>query len=169
MKIPIRDFDGAPSVLAFAHDWTLGTESIEDLDVIRAELRALGAVLMVLSRTGIWSFRADDGFERFAAHDDEIEREIARLAGLYGVELAPDGSRAPTVILLDAAGDVRFAYTPSPARDPRAMRPTLAQALQTAGRSVGSPAPTRGAWRERVVSSLAAGFTMVFLGGCVVP
>jgi xanthine dehydrogenase YagT iron-sulfur-binding subunit len=166
MEIATRDFGGAPVVLAFAADWALDAESIEELDAIRAELRGLGAVLLVLSRSGIWSFRPDDDFERFAAHDAEVATEIARLAKLHGAASAPDGSIAPTVLVLDGGDHVRFRHTPG--GDATAIRPTLAQALNAAGRALAKPPPAAilVSRREWVLASLVAGFALVFFDAC---
>jgi xanthine dehydrogenase YagT iron-sulfur-binding subunit len=169
MEISTTDFGGAPIVLAFAEDWTLGLESTEELDAIRAELRGLGAVLLVLSHAGIWSFRPDDDFERFDARDDEVEAEIARLASMHGVERSSDGAIAPTVLVLDGAGKVRFAHRPN--RDAAPLRLTLAQALGAAGRALASrvrPSVLLSR-REWILSSIVAGFAFAFLDGCADP
>src|SRR4030088_181155 len=46
------------------------------LDAIRSELRGLGAGLVVVSNTGIWSFRPDDDIERFATSDRQVDEEV---------------------------------------------------------------------------------------------
>ncbi len=166
MEISTRDFGDAPVVLVFAADWTLGAESAEELDAIRAELRGLGAVLLVLCRSGIWSFRPDDDFERFAARDDETTKAIERLATLHGVARTSDGSIVPNVLVLDGAGNVRFRHTSG--SDDATIRPTLAQALNAAGRALARrpPAVILVSRREWVLASLIAGFALVFFDGC---
>ena len=51
---------GQTRVLAYVHRWTLDAEDPGTLRAIRAQLRGLGAELIILSDAGVWSFRADD-------------------------------------------------------------------------------------------------------------
>jgi xanthine dehydrogenase YagT iron-sulfur-binding subunit len=156
----------APVVLVFADDWTRGSESVDDLDVIRAELRGLGAVLAVLSRAGIWSFRPDDDFERLAGSSCDVDAEVARLVRRYGIERGRDGLMLPTVVVLDAEGRVRFQGVWS--RERGDVRSGLAGALHSAGRALleRSSEPGRMSRREWIVTSLVAGFAFVFAEGC---
>jgi hypothetical protein len=166
MRASVKDFGGAPVVLAFSDGWHVGADSEQDLGTIRAELRGLGAALVVLTRRGIWSFQPDDDFDRFVARDDDVEREIARLASHYGVAQAPDGTRAQTVLVIDGHGELRFAHTSR--RDGHALRPTLAHALATAGRALlGPPAhAVRLTRREWVITTLVAGLALAFFETC---
>jgi xanthine dehydrogenase YagT iron-sulfur-binding subunit len=167
MRFSITDFGGAPLVLAFADQWTVDTASGEELDVIRAELRGLGAALVVLSRSGVWSFRPDDDVDRFTAGDEEVAADIAELAALHGVARAPDGAVVPSLIVLDAAGRARFSRAVGPDAD--AMRPTLAQALGAAGRALATARarpPVLVSRREWALASLLAGFALIVLEGC---
>jgi len=66
---------GRPWVLAFVADWTPPREH-EDDRRIRAQLRGLGAILIVIADAGVWSFRPDDDAERFVTPDAEC-RELA--------------------------------------------------------------------------------------------
>jgi xanthine dehydrogenase YagT iron-sulfur-binding subunit len=163
MEISTRDFGGAPVVLAFASAWALGAESSEELDAIRAELRGLGAVLLVLSSTGIWSFRPDDDFERFAAYDEEVADEIERVAKVYGAPRDADGSLSTSVLVVDGSGHVRFRHARA-----AGARPPLAEALGAAGRALAkrAVAPILVSRREWVLASLVAGFALVFFDGC---
>jgi xanthine dehydrogenase YagT iron-sulfur-binding subunit len=163
MGISIADFGGAPVVLAFEPAWRSGADSSQELDVIRSELRGLGAVLVVLSDEGIWSFRADDEFERFVSRDDEIKAAIADLAKKYAVERDRDGSILPTVIVVDGKGSIRFMHASASSS---ALRPTLAQALGEAGRALSTPTKSTLllSRRELVLTSLVAGFALAFLG-----
>jgi hypothetical protein len=154
MKIPFSEFEGAPTVLLFTPEWTLGKESIEDLNAIRDGLEQVGASLIVLSGTGIWSFRPN-GDERFEAHDEEIEAEILRLASVYGVGAA--GSGASSILVLDSSGKVGFAHTT--ARD---LRSTLAHALSFMRRPP-SVSPAVHA-RKRDITRLIGALSGAFFG-----
>ncbi len=149
------DGRGRPWVLAFARSWSAASESAESLAAIRAELRGLGAVLLVLSDGGAWSFSPDDDVERIATGGVDLAGEIADAARRYGVA-------GDAVFVMDAAGVVRFAHA---AAGP--LSPSLADALGEAGRAL---ADRGGAHtfnrREWGLSSLVAGFTAAFLHGC---
>jgi xanthine dehydrogenase YagT iron-sulfur-binding subunit len=168
MRLSIADLKGSPVVLAFANDWALGESSQNELDALRAELRGLGAILVVIARTEVWTFRPDDDFDRVAEADDEMSAEIGRLVDLHRVEREPDGSVVPTILLLDAHGQLRFAC--STARGPEAMGLTLIQGLGAAGRALAarprSPAGSRISRRELVLTSLVSGFALALLDGC---
>jgi xanthine dehydrogenase YagT iron-sulfur-binding subunit len=172
VEISNTDFGSAPVVLAFERDWALVAGNAAELDAIRAELRGLGAALVVLSRSGIWLFRPDDDLERFAARDGAVEAEIARLAALYDVQPAADGSPVPTLLVLDADGDVRFSHRPD--LDAGGRRSTLAEALAAAGqalvlrpvRHAGHAPATLLSRRELALASLVGAFALVFLDAC---
>ena len=100
------DGRGRPWVLAFARSWSARRESPENMAAIRAELRGLGAVLLVLSDGGAWSFSPDDDVERIAAGGGDLAGEIADAARRYGVA-------GDAVFVIDAAGVVRFAHAPT--------------------------------------------------------
>jgi xanthine dehydrogenase YagT iron-sulfur-binding subunit len=152
------DGRGRPWVLAFARGWSAGGESAESLAAIRAELRGLGAVLLVLSDGGAWSFSPDDDVERIATGGVDLAGEIADAARRYGVA-------ADAVFVIDAGGVVRFAHVSA-----GPLSPSLADALGEAGRAL---AARTGAHtfnrREWGLTSLVAGFTAAFLHGCRTP
>src|SRR4051812_46281988 len=87
---------GLPVVVAFVDDWDVARERAEDLASIRAELRGLGAVLVILSRRGVWWFSPDDDIERAAATSDELDVAIARAKRAYGLA----GRRASAAIFV---------------------------------------------------------------------
>lgn len=156
----------APLILAFSSDWRLCGESAADLGAIRAELRGLGAVLVVLSSAGVWFFRPDDDVERFELTDDAIDAEIGRLAALYEVPRSFDGTLAPVIFVLDGGGHVRFAMRSPPGAPP--MHATLAEALASAGRQI-IAAPAASATvsrREWILGMVVAGFALAFAEGC---
>ena len=152
------DGGGRPWVLAFARGWSAAGESAESIAAIRAELRGLGAVLLVLGDGGAWSFSPDDDVERITAGDADLAAEIADAARRYGVV-------GDAVFVIDGRGVVRFAHVPA-----GSLSPSLADALGEAGRAL---AARTGAHtfnrREWGLTSLVAGFTVAFLHGCRAP
>jgi xanthine dehydrogenase YagT iron-sulfur-binding subunit len=159
----------APVVLAFASDWSLDGARAGELDAIRSELRGLGAALVVVSNTGMWSFRPDDDIERFAASDRQVDEEVARLAKVYGIERSREGEVAEAVFVLDSSGEVRFASRGSP--ETGSMHATLASALAAAGRALIAPppGPITVSRREWVTAVLVAGFALFAFDGCNTP
>jgi xanthine dehydrogenase YagT iron-sulfur-binding subunit len=167
--VPRGSRGDTPVVLAFASHWSLDGQRASELEAIRSELRGLGAALVVVSSTGIWSFRPDDEVERFAASDRQVDEEVARLAEVYEIERSGDGAMAEAVFVLDAGGEIRFASRGSPRAAP--MHATLASALAAAGRALiaPAPAPITVSRREWVTAVLVAGFALFALDGCNAP
>ena len=64
MLFALESFDRQPIVVGFLDRWSPAAP--QELDAIRAELRGLGAVLVVLADDGLFVFRPDDDVERFA-------------------------------------------------------------------------------------------------------
>jgi len=151
--LPASDARGQPRVLAFVRAWSIDREPAEDIATIRAQLRGLGAALVIASDAGVWSFRPDDDVELFARRTGRTAAELADAAARYGV--TGDG-----VFVIDADGVLRFAHaTDGP------LAPSLASALEAAGYAVTNrPATTTITRREWAVSCLVAGFGVVFLG-----
>jgi xanthine dehydrogenase YagT iron-sulfur-binding subunit len=163
----IAEVGDVPIVVAFASGWSGDDVGDGHLEAIRAELRGLGAVLVVFSDTGIWSFRPDDEIERRSRDTTE---EVERVAALYGVKRGEDGRLPLTVFVLDSEGVARFADTRARGDDVSAEEALLG-ALSSAGRSLLSrPAvPILLSRREIVVASLVAGFMLSFGFGCERP
>jgi xanthine dehydrogenase YagT iron-sulfur-binding subunit len=156
-----------PVVVAFAPGWAVEGGRTGDLASIRAELRGLGAVLVVFSDTGVWSFRPDDDIERWSPRDLDVDGEVRRVAALYGVRRRVNGAWPLTVFVLDMDGLIRFTEAPSTDGTTPPER-TLLAALSEAGRSVTSrtPGPITLSRRELVIASLVAGFVLSFGFGC---
>ncbi|HEY5935796.1 MAG TPA: (2Fe-2S)-binding protein, partial [Kofleriaceae bacterium] len=142
---------------AFIRDWLGEHEPPDELVAIRAELRGLGAELVVLSETGVWSFRPDDDVDRYGS-GPQLAREIARLAERYGVS---PGSEA--VFVVDERNQVRFAHRAS-----GALESSLADALAAAGEALLAPAapPVLFSRREWNLTALVTGFAFVLGAGC---
>jgi xanthine dehydrogenase YagT iron-sulfur-binding subunit len=158
-----RASSGEPRVLAFV---TRGFEAPgpETLRAIRAQLRGLGAELVVLSPAGAWSMRADDPPEQLAPRSNELAGDVAATAQQYGAR----GGDA--VFVVDSAGVVRFAHHPT--EQLGAVYDTLATALAIAGEAMHARAApgtvqrvlfTR---REWTVTCLVTGFAAALFASC---
>ncbi len=133
-------------MLAFVRRWQPGCD---ELAAIRAELRGLGAVLVILSDAGVWSFHPDDDLERFdtgTALPDALAEQLA-------VDRARDA-----VFVIDSVNRVRFSHVVE-------GELPLGDALAAAGNALATPIAvftlTR---RELAIASLCTGFAFVLLG-----
>jgi xanthine dehydrogenase YagT iron-sulfur-binding subunit len=154
-------------VLAFAPAWSVADEPAAALRAIRAELRGLGAELVVLARGGAWSVHADDPIEALGPADDPGERaaQIAAAAARFGVA---DGGDA--VFVIDGRGVIRFIHRP--AQPVAASAARLADALAIASRAM--HARDRHTAKDRVlftrrewsVTCLVVGCATAFLASC---
>jgi xanthine dehydrogenase YagT iron-sulfur-binding subunit len=148
---------GRPWVLAFVKAWDPVLERPEELRAIRAQLRGLGAVLVVLSDIGAWSFRPDDHIERLAT-GAETDREIAAYAEHYGVARTEDA-----VFVIDERDHIRFSHF---AEGP--LPTTLGDALRAAGTALAAQSTKRigitFTRREWALASLCTGFAFALLG-----
>jgi xanthine dehydrogenase YagT iron-sulfur-binding subunit len=117
------------------------------LEGVRAELRGLGAALIVVSSTGVFVVRPDDAVERFAPADERTE-DCA--AGLF---------------LVDERRVVRFSQTWD---DPDAVDLAAIQsALADAGLAIHSASRTATlSRRELILTTLVASLAFVFAEGC---
>jgi xanthine dehydrogenase YagT iron-sulfur-binding subunit len=152
-----------PHVLAFVRDG-LGDERPIEPSAIRAELRGLGAELVVVSPAGVWRVRADDPVEPVAGAGDALAAEVAAASDCYGVRPGDDA-----VFVIDGRGVVRFTYRVQRRGD---VWTRLSEALVIAGRGVRArdahDARQRVLFtrREWAVTCLVAGCATAFLAGC---
>jgi len=118
-------------------------------EALRAELRGLGATLVVLTPEGGLLLRPDD--------DPELLCPAPELWRQHGAREA-----APVLVLLDAQGRVRLRRSLDAAADAEAA---LGRALREAGRAM--RATPRGVGRrELLVAALAAAITAAVLDAC---
>lgn len=124
---------------------------------MRAELRGLGAELVIVAASEVWSFRPDDDLE-CAGAGENVELAANRARDRFGVPTAGDA-----LFVLDAKGLVRFAYRSA---DPIVER--LGAALASAGEAMHAPRPTTVLFtrREWNITCLVSGFALALLGGC---
>jgi xanthine dehydrogenase YagT iron-sulfur-binding subunit len=152
-----------PHVLAFVRDG-LGDERPIEPSAIRAELRGLGAELVVVSPAGVWRVRADDPVEPVAGAGDALAAEVAAASDCYGVRPGDDA-----VFVIDGRGVVRFTHRVQRRGD---VWTRLSEALVIAGRGVRArdahDARQRVLFtrREWAVTCLVAGCATAFLAGC---
>jgi xanthine dehydrogenase YagT iron-sulfur-binding subunit len=153
-----------PLLLAFLSEGSDFVVREAELGPIRAELRGLGATLVVVSAASVWQFRPDDDVEHFERRLDAAA-EVEKLSALCGI----DGSYAPTsesVFLIEPRGHVRLVSRTGPGAGSLAER--LLTALSSAGRAVvaESHRPVRISRRECVTSALLAGFALASGNAC---
>jgi len=166
--LTIASLDGQPAVLAFLDDWSPLDVPPEDLAAVRAELRGLGAVLVVLSSAGLFLFRPDDEIERFARASELDADDVTDVHAAFGLERCAGALATPALFVVDGANVVRFAYVWRDGGD--VSLAAVTEALGAAGRAVVSAKRSvLVSRRELVVTSLVAGFALMFLDGCETP
>jgi xanthine dehydrogenase YagT iron-sulfur-binding subunit len=162
-----RATGGGPRVLAFVQRGSVDDPwppDPEKLHAIRAQLRGLGAELIVLSPEGVWSMSADDPPEQVAPRSDKLAGDMAATARQYGVR---DGD---AVFVIDSDGVVRFAQHPAQPIGP--VYDTLAAALAIAGDAMHARAAVGAAQqvlftrREWTATCLVTGFATALFAGC---
>jgi len=161
--ITFESFDGQPVVLAFVPTWLPGRGADGTTRSLRAQLRGLGAVLVMVSDERVWTFRPDDDVELEASGPDLDGRCLAKLRARYGLQ--PDTRHAFGLFVVDGKKALRFAHlAPRSETDPLQ---TLVEALEAAGRKMlTGTSEVRLSRRELVVASMVTAFASVVLEGC---
>jgi xanthine dehydrogenase YagT iron-sulfur-binding subunit len=152
---------GQPVVLVFVTDGEWGTPDRGLLEAIRAELRALGAALVVATGARAFCFRPD------VARDEPVPPRLATEPGMralyrrHGVQPASD---APlTLTLLDEHGTAR-AQTSSSLQC--GLYATLLATLRTAVENTRADERMLFSRRELVLSSLMASLALPLAASC---
>jgi xanthine dehydrogenase YagT iron-sulfur-binding subunit len=158
------DLNGQLVVLALFHCAVALDPSTEVLGHLRAELRGLGAVLVLISRDGVWCFRPDDDIELLAAAGEVSTQELANVFEGYGLVREREGEGYDYALyIIDHQQRVRFERRGGPGGGFE----ELVTALRASGRELTAPArPFALSRREALLSSLVAGFTLALLDGC---
>ena len=130
--ITLASFTGQPLVLAFLTGWDPTCAADEALGGARAELRGLGAVLLVAAEDALWCFRPDDELELFASVDTGSGPDLLALRTRYGVHPGTPSA----LFVIDDAGIVRFVHAPSVGADRDPTFASVVQALELAGRAL---------------------------------
>ncbi|WP_394835796.1 2Fe-2S iron-sulfur cluster-binding protein [Pendulispora rubella] len=150
-------FAGQTVILAFfdACGWQHASESA--YRALRAELRGLGAVLVIVSHDGIWSFRPDDDLELCVGRDEIDTAQWDALRGRYGVRPG-----VPSFFIIDGESVLRGSHQ-LPTHAPPSID-SLVTALSAAGRAVVREFSV--SRRELVLSSLLAVFAVALVNAC---
>ncbi len=120
-----------PLVLVFAAEWD--QEESETLEAIRAELRYLGAALLVATETRSYYFRPDEGVEEPVPAELRTPRALASLYRRYGIRPLEVSNGALVLTLLDEEGHLRMQSTRhAPAGSEAAVLETLRWATTSA-------------------------------------
>jgi hypothetical protein len=101
--LSLEDLRGTPVVLACVPRWTVIAHLDDEIDAIRAQLRRVGAVMVLVAANGAYYLRPHDPLEHLAspgALADEIRLR-------YGHRPADP----PTLYLLDGDGVIRFKHS----------------------------------------------------------
>lgn len=184
--VSLEAFDRQVVLLAFLDRWSAAETSDEVLSDVRAELRGLGAVLLVVSESGLFIFRADDDVEHLARPGEFVTDDVLAAQVVFGLRRCARLPARPGLFLLDDDRVVRFAHRwdgdPSIPLDFAAIRDVLAQAGRamiarpTVDKKAGSApqradatredAPFSLSRREAMVTTLVAALSLVFVEAC---
>jgi xanthine dehydrogenase YagT iron-sulfur-binding subunit len=158
-SLTLGAFDRQVVVLAFLDGWT--EESEEVLADIRAALRALGAVLVLLSSTEGYLFRSDNDAEHIARSGEIDPDDLAAARAAFGLR----EPLASALFLIDEDRLVRFScrWGGGDAVDLVALE----EALAAAGRALlAGPSKPLLSRRDCVVSSLVGAFALAVVDAC---
>ena len=155
---------GQPLVLVFAADW--GEPSRETLGAMRAELRGLGAALLVMSQHSWFCFRPDDELE-VVEPSAALSRSASHLLKQLDITAEALAGGRLTLGLLDGQGAMRYRSTTDAAGD---IPQALLNALQNAGKRAVTASATAGdglvSRREVVTLSLLGALALMMAQGC---
>jgi len=161
LSLDLREGETLVVVFADGADLASRPASKAGLDPLRAELRGLGASLLIVAEDGLWRFRPDDEIELCAPRDTIDATSLYELRLRYVVP-----TDVLSVFLIDGQGVLRFARAIASRGD--ATMAVLMAALSTAGRALASPPPSRFvvARRDLVVSTLLGAFALALTEAC---
>jgi len=158
--VRLVDPRGGPVVVALA-SMPLAHDAAAVAGELRAELRGLGATLIVGDPGGYWRMRPDDAVDVL---DQAVDDRFAQFG------LGSRGQPAPwlAVLVIDAAGAIRFRHVERDRRDASPVAIVL-DALRASGRALraGRAAPllpiTR---RELIIGSMVTAFGVALASAC---
>jgi xanthine dehydrogenase YagT iron-sulfur-binding subunit len=157
-----------PLVLVFAERWAPARDAA--LQRLRAELRGLGAALLVLTADGGWWLAPDDEPELLSHVGAPGPVALARVAAAYGAPPAYGGANAygRAIVVVDASANVCFAGVD---RASPGTLETLASALEEVRRARAADRPRARLWtrREWLATSAAAGLALALFDACAGP
>jgi xanthine dehydrogenase YagT iron-sulfur-binding subunit len=90
-----------------------GTGDGGALDAVRAELRGLGAALLLVQPRGVWLVQPDDAPERMRTALDGSDESAAQIVRMeLGLPIDADASALPlTIVMLDEAGGAAWRWS----------------------------------------------------------
>ncbi len=164
LEFGIASGDDQPLVIAFADGLRLRESPV--LEQIRAELRGLGAGLLVLTEARSFSFRPDDELDLNGRSDNRGPEARSGLRRACGLPAVPTRADEMSLVVLNGGGSIVGQQTVI-AEDGLSA---LALGLRAAGREAIAP---RNAWalsrRELVLASLVGAFALLAAQGCHEP
>src|SRR5438445_8743979 len=107
-RVSLDAFDRQIVLLAFLGEGLTIGSSPEVTARIRAELRGLGAVLVVISNRGVFAFRPDDDLATIAGSHELVPGDVDAARRAFGLRGATHPARA--LFLLDGERCVRFSH-----------------------------------------------------------
>jgi xanthine dehydrogenase YagT iron-sulfur-binding subunit len=147
-----RSLSGRNSLLVFTNSWSERGMG----EAMRAELRGVGAELVVLLPSG--------GFYLHPDARPEPLRPAPQLWKAFGVQLPEEGGPSLTVLFIDGARRFRFRHQTENVTN---AEEELLAALRYAGHAVRQTRDSRGiSRRELLASSVATGLAVALLHGC---
>ena len=165
-RLDLAAFEGQPVVLAFLDlpaDRARPGGTGPALDRARAELRGLGATLLIVGRRGdLWCFSPDDELELRAGPGTLDAREVEALRAWVGG--FPVAGQGEALYVVDGQRAVRFARAISTGDG---TLDALVDALALAGAEMAS-APPGGTMdrRQFLIAALVGGLAAAFADGC---
>jgi xanthine dehydrogenase YagT iron-sulfur-binding subunit len=159
----LPSFPGQPVVLSFARD--LPGFDAAAVKTVQAELRGLGAILLLVTPNAVQCFRADDAPELEAANCAAEVEEISRFLARYGVSAVALSRGKLAVLVLDGSGRAQLRAEADDSPDSAAL---LLEALRGAGTALtqGQAAAGKLSRRELALLSLVGAFALALEHGC---
>ena len=157
-EISLSAFEGEPVILAFLDTWQRN-DGDALTDAIRAQLRGLGAALIVVAEDGVFAYRPEDAVHVHTARSDLADGQIAVLRHRYR---AAQGELS--LFVVDAGSKLRLARRLR--IEGRDVRGALLSSLVAAARDVTKAPPTSITRREVIVTSLVSAFALVLAEAC---
>jgi xanthine dehydrogenase YagT iron-sulfur-binding subunit len=162
--VSLRSLRGRPFVLAVSSQWNAGGGPPVREDELRAELRGLGAALLVVSPWGPWFLEADD-----PRRDLALRGAAGGNGAVYHALGVPrdDGGAHPLVLfVIDARGTIRKVHAePASPREALAVLTALRAAME-AMRAWPALQPLLLNRRELLISTLVSAVALLALSGC---
>jgi len=154
-------------VVAFVSSFCDGERDEADLERIRAEIRGLGATLLVLSPKASWCFGPDDRLYKRVSPSNERDRELSTAFETFGVPVSGGRDALYGVFVVDSRGTISFAHVkpigiPLPSSQPRPSQEVLLRALVIAADAIeGAQRGRRPSPDEVTTAGLITGFRQV--------